>query len=124
MPWRDIAALLENIAEHDAQAARDAENLAMLVDRDDFWLNSEYAHWITDPDDPEVKAERARRRRAGITPPPTPLLRPVALRPPALAAMLREKYETTARTYADPPRRDAPVTKMSAREAAALLWSG
>lgn|GEM_PF-5806979 len=54
----------------------------MLVDRDDYYLNSEYANWIADPDDKEAKQERERRKRAGIKPPPIPILPPVAKRAP------------------------------------------
>ncbi len=48
----------------------------MFLDRFDYFLRSEYASWITDPDDPEVKAERALRKRQGIKPPPQPLIPP------------------------------------------------
>jgi hypothetical protein len=115
--------MLEQMLEWDAQAARDSENLAMLVDRDDYWLNSEYSQWVTNPDDPEVKAERARRLKEGIKPPPTPLLRPVAHRPTELAAKLWEKYG--AEVEKQKPAEKAPTgkQKMSAREAARLLWS-
>lgn len=60
------------------------ENIARLVDREDYWLNSEYSSWVTDPKDPEVIAARERmqaRRRAGYKPPPAPLLFPAAARP-------------------------------------------
>ncbi|MFC9786430.1 hypothetical protein [Rhodococcus sp. NPDC127528] len=92
MWWRDIAALLDDATEQDARAARDSENLAMLVDRHDYWLNSEYSTWTTDPDDPEVKAERARRKRAGLKPPPRPLLIPVACRTPEAVTRLLEQH--------------------------------
>lgn len=59
------------------------ENLAMLIDRLDYWLTSEYAQWTTDPDDPEVKAARAERKRRGHKPPPVPIISPVAHRPPS-----------------------------------------
>lgn len=68
------------------------ENIARLVDREDYWLNSEYAQWTTDPNDPEVVADRERRRRAGIKPPPVPLLRPVARRPRRQQAELEEAF--------------------------------
>ncbi|MCJ0906226.1 hypothetical protein [Rhodococcus sp. ARC_M6] len=67
-----------------AAEKRDSENIAMLVDRDDYWLNSEYANWVSDPDDKaaeaERKRERERRKREGIKPPPTPVLPPVGKR--------------------------------------------
>lgn len=67
------------------------ENLAMLVDRLDYWLNSEYRSWITDPDDPEVKRERERRKREGIKPPADPVIFPVAHRPPRVQAELMKR---------------------------------
>lgn len=92
MPWRDVDVLLARSTELDAQEARDSENLAMLLDRDDYWLNSEYSQWITDPDDPEVKAAREERKRSGTKPPPLPILAPVALRPKGIAEVRRRQY--------------------------------
>lgn len=69
----------------------------MLVDRLDYWLNSEYTSWITDPEDPDVKRRRAEQKRAGVKPPPQPVITPVAKRPPAvireLAKALQEKVK-------------------------------
>lgn len=112
------------------QNAFDSENLAMLVDRDDFYLNSEYSQWITDPNDPQVKAERARRLKYGIKPPPVPVLRPVAMRQPELTIALGKRYASPA--LAEMPASASAVTltqpsdetaKLSAREAARLFWS-
>lgn len=74
----------------------------MLVDRKDYWLNSEYRTWITDPDDPEVKAERERRKREKITPPPQPILVPVAQRAPGVAAALMARFRADSAKYAAP----------------------
>lgn len=79
----------------------------MLVDRDDYWLNSEYAQWITDPDDPEVKRTRAERKRRGVKPSPVPILPPIACRPPDLDEIRREQYEKTIaehRPKEEPPK--------------------
>lgn len=64
--------------------SRTDENIARLVDRDDYYLNASYNQWITDPNDPELKRRQADRKRAGIKPPPHPVLMPVAARPPEL----------------------------------------
>ncbi|MBM4495406.1 hypothetical protein GS426_02680 [Rhodococcus hoagii] len=61
--WRDLEVLIEHLPD---EWSYEAENLAMFLDRFDYFLRSEYASWITDPDDPEVKAERALRKRQGI----------------------------------------------------------
>lgn len=74
----------------------------MMVDRKDYWLNSEYRTWITDPDDPAVKAERQRRKREKIEPPPTPLLVPVALRRAEVMEMLMTRYRDESAKYAAP----------------------
>lgn len=84
----DIAVLADGLEE---RWSDQDENLAMLVDRLDYWLNSEYRSWVTDPDDPEVKRERARRKREGIKPPADPVIFPVAHRPPHVHAKLMRK---------------------------------
>lgn len=104
MAWRDLHVLLDDAAEQDARAARDSENLAMLVDRSDYWLGSEYTNWITDPDDPSVKAERERRKAARITPPPRPLLLPIACRAPEVSAQLLERHRADVDRYSAPAR--------------------
>lgn len=99
--------MLDHALEVLDQEARDSENLAMLVDRKDYWLNSEYRSWVTDPDDPTVKAERERRKREGIEPPPRPLLPPVAQRRPELVEALMQRYRAESERYEPKPK--APV---------------
>lgn len=98
-------AMLDHALEILDQEARDSENLAMLVDRKDYWLNSEYRSWVTDPDDPEVKADRERRKK--IKPPPRPLLPPVAQRRPELVEALLQRYRAESEMYA--PKPEVPV---------------
>lgn len=76
-----------------------AANVAELVDLWSYWLRSEYAKWIHDPDDPEVKREAARRKRDGVKPPPMPLIPPVAHRPPSVAVKYFEDYQTQAQAF-------------------------
>lgn len=129
--WQDVAILLKEVLENVDQSAFDSENLAMLVDRDDFYLNSEYSQWVTDPNDPQVKAERARRLKYGIKPPPVPVLRPVAMRRAELTAVLSKRYASSGTLVEQPmPETVAPagqssgeIVKLSAREAARMLWS-
>lgn len=78
----------------------------MLVDRDDFGLNFDYSGAITDPEDPEVKADRAKLKRAGIKPPPQPLLRPVAQRDPGVTASMLEQLKVEAAKYSIPEEAD------------------
>lgn len=79
------------------------ENLAMLIDRLDYWLLSEYGQWTYDPDDPENKLARAERKKSGMKPPPVPILTPVAQRPPRQAAAARELAERMREQYRTPP---------------------
>jgi hypothetical protein len=74
----------------------------MLIDRIDYTLNSEYYDRITDPDDPELKAERARREALGIKPPPLPLIPPVALRPEQYHWARLAVYEALVEQYRTP----------------------
>lgn len=92
MPWQDCSILLEDLAEHVMQEQRDAENLAMLVDRYDYWLLFDYINAVTDPNDPQNQRERAERKRKRIKPPPIPALRAVALRRPDVEAQVTEMY--------------------------------
>lgn len=102
MPYPDVAALIEDAESRDAQAARDSENLAMIVDRLEFLNTFGYVTDVTDPDDPEVKKERALRERHGIKPPPLPILAPIALRPPELAEALAQRYREAQEPYRIP----------------------
>lgn len=68
------------------------ENTARLYEALSYWLDLTWADRTTDPDDPEVKRERARAKREGITPPPHPLIPPVALRPPEVADERLQSY--------------------------------
>lgn len=122
MYWRDLVVLLDDAAEQDTQSAHDSENLAMLLDRWDFFLNGDYVDRITDPNDPEVKAEAERRKAAGIVPPPIPLLRPVALRRPEIAAVRKENYEALADRFAAPQQPRRPDRGARASTAEFLAW--
>jgi hypothetical protein len=74
-----------------------AENVARLVDLMQTWLNYEYANWTADPD--EVEARRRKHKKAGIKPPPFPLVQPVASRPKSLQDHLVNEYVETAAQY-------------------------
>lgn len=87
----------------DDQWTHTDENLAMLVDRLSYWLDTEYVGWVTDPDDPDVKRRREERKRSGVKPPPVPILPVVARRPPAAEARAREQAEALKKHFEDPP---------------------
>lgn len=94
----------------------------MLIDRFDYYLRSEYTSWTTDPNDPEVRAERALRKKRGIKPPPQPLIPPVAWRPDSIAALRRELYEAAVELHARPAA--PPARKLGSRDFAALIAGG
>ncbi|MEU1432127.1 hypothetical protein ABZ412_34175 [Nocardia sp. NPDC005746] len=82
----------------------------MLVDRHDFGLNFDYVSGTTDPEDPEVKHERAQRARHGIKPPPLPILAPIAQRDPLVTAALVERYQAAQRPFRVPEQQ--PKSKL------------
>lgn len=80
------------------------ENTALLLEAESYALQLAWVDRITDPEDPAVKRERAQAKRAGIKPPPHPLIPPVAHRPDTLAARrLREYIEAVEKYQAGPP---------------------
>lgn len=101
-------------APDDEQWTYTDENLAMLIDRLDYWLEAEYAGWVTDPDDPEVKRARAERKRAGKKPPPVPLIPPVAKRPPEQAEAAKQLVEQMREHFENPPVVEPGTSKISA----------
>lgn len=61
------------------------ENTARLLEIQDYQLQ---LHWIdrtTDPEDKELKRERAAAKRANLKPPKAPIVPPVAMRPSQLS---------------------------------------
>lgn len=100
--WQDSLTVVHGALERESQQFRRDENLAMLLDRWNFYLDSEYADWITDPNDPDVKRKQKARRDRGVKPPPRPLLFPIALRPPDVAEIHMQHYAQAAELYSKP----------------------
>jgi hypothetical protein len=106
-PATDLVARIKKLPAESALAREEmgdmadwsslAENVAKLVDLMTAWLHYEYASWTTDPDD--VEAQRKARKRAGIKPPPKPLIPPVAARPQSLHDRLVDDYLTESAQY-------------------------
>ena len=81
-------------------------NLADMVDLLSYWLNSEYAKWTYDPDDPANRRARAMEKRHGKPkPPPVPVIPPVAHRPPSVAQVYLQQYEELRAAHAPAPSR-------------------
>ncbi|WP_143545170.1 MULTISPECIES: hypothetical protein [unclassified Rhodococcus (in: high G+C Gram-positive bacteria)] len=100
----DLCALVHDALARDDQQDRTDENIAMLLDRDNFELDSLYSQWITDPNDPEVKAAAADRKRRGIKPSKQPLIYPIALRRQELAEIHKQRYAEAVQRYSTPER--------------------
>lgn len=83
----------------------------MLVDREHFAVTFDYVGAVTDPDDPEVKRDRALRAKHGIAAPPLPILAPVAQRLPEITAELVERYRQAQEPYRVPDA--APKSKLA-----------
>jgi hypothetical protein len=80
------------------------ENTALLYEHQAYALELLWSDRTADPDDPAVKRERAQAKRAGIKPPPHPLIPPVAHRPDSLAEQrLREYLDQVQQYRAGPP---------------------
>ncbi|OZE90212.1 hypothetical protein CH302_27565 [Rhodococcus sp. 15-2388-1-1a] len=104
MLYADLCALVHDALARDDQQGRTDENIAMLLDRDNFELDSLYSQWTTDPNDPEVKASAADRKRRGIKPSPQPLIAPIALRRPELQEIYIKQYAEAVQRYSTPER--------------------
>lgn len=79
-----------------------AANVAYLVDLMSYTVHTDYQQAITDPDDPEVKAEREYRKKNKIKPPPVPLVPPVAFRPDSVASEYDSAYRDLVARHRPP----------------------
>lgn len=84
-----------------------AANVAHLVDLMSYQVHADYVQAITDPEDPQIRAEQERRNRQGIKPPPVPLVPPVAIRPESVAAEYEDAYRDMVARFA--PADGAPA---------------
>jgi hypothetical protein len=75
------------------------ENTALLLEAQHYALELIWADRTTDPDDPKLKRERVQAKRAGIKPPPHPLIPPVAHRPDTLALQRLQEYLDALEKY-------------------------
>lgn len=95
LPVADLVSLIRKLpvdsatsrSELGAWAYWDAhkENTARLLEVQDYLLQLLWIDRTTDPEDREVKLQRAAAKRAGLKPPKAPIIPPVAMRPGALS---------------------------------------
>lgn len=81
-------------------------NIAELVDLMHYWLHSEYAKWIYDPDDPENRAAK----RSKVKPPKEPLIPPVAFRPNSVAQQRVAEYAERVAELAGDDRAERSIS--------------
>lgn len=82
------------------------ENTARLLEIENYKLELAWIDRTADPDDPQVKRDRAEAKRNGIKPPPHPLVPPVALRPEGLAQNRLDAYLAEVEKYSSTPKRE------------------
>lgn len=122
LDYRELADLVNGL-DLDEQWTSTDENIARLVDRDDYYLRSMYSQWTHDPDDKEAARERAERKRRGVKPPPEPLVAPVAVRPPKAATEMWHDYLERAKkhipeTTTEDGRKKVSIAQLRAMQAA------
>lgn len=103
LPHYELAVMIDHLLDAENGWSHTDENLAALVDALSYWLGSEYMGWVTDPDDPEVKAARAARKRNPVKPPPVPIIPPVAQRPPHAQAAALQRLRALREAYQPSP---------------------
>lgn len=104
MPAIDLASRVKRLARNrhseladlltdgEAEWGPHEENTAELLEVQSYLLELAWVDRTTNPDDPEVKAERRKAEASGIKPPKRPLVPPIAHRPKKLAEQRFEDY--------------------------------
>jgi hypothetical protein len=87
MPASRLVALILGLDDH---WGPHEENTARLLEAQSYALEFAYADRTIDPEDPAVKAERARNKKR--QPPPHPIVPPVAFRPKRYADERMAEY--------------------------------
>lgn len=129
MPAVDLLSLIKKLPSESALAREESgpwgrwdahkENTARLLEVMSYRLDLEWTDRTTDPNDPDLKRERAAAKRAGLKPPDRPIVPPVAMRP-------RELAEEHAQQYADAIAahqvKASPVLQVSNRASFEAAW--
>lgn len=128
MPAVDLVSLIKKLPPESALAREESgpwgrwdahkENTARLMEVMSYQLELNWVDRITDPDDPELKRERAKAKRAGLKPPAHPLIPPIAMRPSEIA---QERF-TEYRELVDAHNAPQITTQASSRSSFDLAW--
>ncbi|WP_409186495.1 hypothetical protein F9C11_20590 [Amycolatopsis sp. VS8301801F10] len=116
MPAADLAALVRRLVRIPDSALGDLlsdgvaawgpheENTARLLEAQEYALQLTWNDRTIDPDDPELRKERAIAKKNGLKPPPFPMIPPSAIRPPKLAQARVDAYMAEVQRYQNPPK--------------------
>lgn len=128
MPAQDLVAFIKKLPPDSALAREEAgpwgrwdahkENTARLLEVMSHQLELNWVDRTTDPEDPEVKRDRAKAKRAGIKPPVHPLVPPVAMRPHEIAQERIAEYRELVDAHNAPPI----TTQASSRSSFDQAW--
>lgn len=129
MPAVDLMSLIKKLPPESALAREESgpwgrwdahkENTARLLEVMSYRLDLEWSDRTTDPDDPDVKQERARAKRERLKPPDRPIVPPVAMRPRELAEEHAQQY---AEAIAAHQVKASPVPQISSRSSFEATW--
>lgn len=110
----DLLALIRKLPRESALAREESgawsdwdahkENTARLLEIEAYKLDLAWADRTVDPDDREVKLERLAAQRAGIKPPPHPMIPPIAMRPHEIREQRLQEYLKEAAAFRAPKR--------------------
>lgn len=102
LPAVDLVSLIRKLPADSALAREEAgvwgdwdahkENTARLLEIEAYKLELAWIDRTTDPDDREVRRARLEAERAGIKPPPHPMIPPIAMRPAELREQRLQEY--------------------------------
>lgn len=114
LPVSDLMALIRKLPGDSALAREEAgpwgnwdahkENTARLLEIEAYKLELAWIDRTTDPNDREVKRERLEAERAGIKPPPHPMIPPIAMRPAEISEERLQEYLDAVSSFNAPNR--------------------
>lgn len=85
------------------------ENTARLLEIESYKLELAWSDRTLDPNDKDVKRERLAAERAGIKPPPHPMVPPIAMRPHEIGEQRLQEYLDVVAKYGAPAREKLQV---------------
>jgi hypothetical protein len=114
LPAIELVSLIRKLPRESALAREESgawsdwdahkENTARLLEIEAYTLDLSWADRTIDPNDRAVKLERLQAERAGIKPPPHPMIPPIAMRPHELGEQRLQEYLDGVAAYRAPQR--------------------